>query len=375
MQSGILAINPSDLVLPAAIAAGVLALAVFIYGFVRRFPRVSWLSWQILIVFAATFLLNVLPVPEGGRVGWNGFLLAAGLLAGTGAVVLAVGGVVRHAMLMRARPANGFFRFMSRLLGGITALGNFAVFFLVLGAPVLAALPVFHVDVAALDVVYNSPVWELFGGHAFDLFVVAVFLIMMRAGYRIGFVRTVWTVFTLALGVGALILSFVLAVRVPFLAQLAAAIAGSLPASLGAATGILGTIIVAVICFVVLLVIILFGAADAFLFVLAKNLLTALAVSFFVLPFNLAGSLCAYLAMAAMYVLLYPKVSLVSVSIAGAIVSNIARTGVAVLLMEAPSLYIQLPFICGLSVLAGIVIGILTTFLVKYLPERLTKLK
>ncbi len=126
---------------------------------------------------------------------------------------------------------------------------------------------------------------------------------------------------------------------------------------------------------VVLLVIILFGAADAFFFVLAKNLLTALAVSFFVLPFNLAGSLCAYLAMAAMYVLLYPKVSLVSVSIAGAIVSNIARTGVAVLLMEAPSLYIQLPFICGLSVLAGIVIGILTTFLVKYLPERLTKLK
>ena len=215
MQSGILAINPSDLVLPAAIAAGVLALAVFIYGFVRRFPRVSWLSWQILIVFAATFFLSALPVPEGGRVGWNGFLLAAGLLAGTGAVVLAVGGVVRHAMLMRARPANGFFRFMSRLLGGITALGNFAVFFLVLGAPVLAALPVFHVDVAALDVVYNSPVWELFGGHAFDLFVVAVFLIMMRAGYRIGFVRTVWTVFTFALGVGALILSFVLAVRVP----------------------------------------------------------------------------------------------------------------------------------------------------------------
>ena len=257
MQSGILAINPSDLVLPAAIAAGVLALAVFIYGFVRRFPRVSWLSWQILIVFAATFLLNVLPVPEGGRVGWNGFLLAVGLLAGTGAVVLAVGGVVRHAMLMRARPANGFFRFMSRLLGGITALGNVVVFFLVLGAPVLAALPVFHVDVAALDVVYNSPVWELFGGHAFDLFVVAVFLIMMRAGYRIGFVRTVWTVFTLALGVGALILSFVLAVRVPFLAQLAAAIAGSLPASLGAATGILGTVIVAVICFVVLLVIII----------------------------------------------------------------------------------------------------------------------
>lgn len=124
---------------------------------------------------------------------------------------------------------------------------------------------------------------------------------------------------------------------------------------------------------VVLFVIIAFGSRDAFIFVLLKNALTALFVTPFVLPFNLAGSLCAYLAMAGLYAALYPKVSLVSVSAAGAILSNIARTGVAVLIMEAPSLYIQLPFVCVFSVLAGIVIGILTTFLVKYLPERLTK--
>lgn len=126
---------------------------------------------------------------------------------------------------------------------------------------------------------------------------------------------------------------------------------------------------------VVLLVIIFFGAGDAFLFVLAKNLLTALAVTPFVLPFNLAGSLCAYLAMASMYSLFFPKISLVSASIAGAILSNIARTSVAVLLMQAPSLYVQLPFVCIFSIAAGIIIGVLTTFLVKYLPERLTKLK
>lgn len=126
---------------------------------------------------------------------------------------------------------------------------------------------------------------------------------------------------------------------------------------------------------VVLLVIIFFGAGDAFLFVLAKNLLTALAVTPFVLPFNLAGSLSAYLAMASMYSLFFPKISLVSASIAGAILSNIARTSVAVLLMQAPSLYVQLPFVCIFSIAAGIIIGVLTTFLVKYLPERLTKLK
>ena len=123
----------------------------------------------------------------------------------------------------------------------------------------------------------------------------------------------------------------------------------------------------------VLLVIVCFGAGSAFVFVLAKNLLTALFAGWFAFPFNLAGSLCAYLAMAGMYGMLFPRVSLVSVSIAGAVLSNIARTSVAVLIMEAESLYIQLPFVCAFSVLAGIVIGVLSTLLIKYLPERLTK--
>ena len=80
-------------------------------------------------------------------------------------------------------------------------------------------------------------------------------------------------------------------------------------------------------------------------------------------------------AMAALYFWAFPKVSLISVSIAGAVLSNIARTAVAVLIMQAESLVIQLPFVCAFSVLAGIVIGVLSTFLIKYLPERLTKFK
>lgn len=248
----------ADFVLPVAIAAGVLALAVFIYGIVRKFTRVSWLSWQVLIVFAATLLLGFVPVPAGGWSGWNGFLLAAGVLGGASAAVLAIGGVVRHAMLSRMRPANGFFRFMSRLLGGITSLLNLAVFAATLAAPVLVALPLFGVQPEALNVVYQNALWtEFLGTHAFDLFVVAICLIMMRAGYRIGLVRTIWTVFTLALGVGALILAAFMAVNVPFLADLAAKIAGGLPASLGAGAGVLGTVIVAAICFVVFLVVII----------------------------------------------------------------------------------------------------------------------
>lgn len=128
-------------------------------------------------------------------------------------------------------------------------------------------------------------------------------------------------------------------------------------------------------CFV-LFVIVFFGAADAFVFVLAKNLLTAVfTLSGFAIVFNFAGSMCAYLMMAGLYAAVFPKISLVSVSVAGAVVSNIARTCVAVLVMESPSLFVQLPAVCAFSLAAGIIIGVLTTLCVKHLPERLTNFK
>lgn len=126
---------------------------------------------------------------------------------------------------------------------------------------------------------------------------------------------------------------------------------------------------------VVLFVIIYIGNFSGFIFVIAKNLLTALFVQWFVLPFNLAGSLCSFFVMAGLYSAFFPKVRLVSISVAGAVCSNIARTCVAVLVTQAPSLYVQLPFVCAFSVAAGIVIGVLTTLSIKSLPERLTNFK
>lgn len=128
-------------------------------------------------------------------------------------------------------------------------------------------------------------------------------------------------------------------------------------------------------CFL-LFVIAVFGARDAFLFVLGKNLITAAFTGAgFTLLFNLAGSLCAYLAMASLYAAVFPRVSLVAISVTGAVLSNIARTCVAVAVTEAPGLFVQLPFVCAFSVAAGVLVGILTCFAIKYLPERLTNPK
>lgn len=124
----------------------------------------------------------------------------------------------------------------------------------------------------------------------------------------------------------------------------------------------------------VLFVLVCFGVKDALVFVIAKNLLTALVVPFaFVL--NFAGSLSSFVLMAALYMSFSSRLSLVAVSVAGSMVSNIVRTGVAVVMMDAPSLYVQLPFVGVFGICAGIIIGILTILSLKHLPERLTNLK
>ena len=128
-------------------------------------------------------------------------------------------------------------------------------------------------------------------------------------------------------------------------------------------------------CFV-LFVIIYFGFAEGVVFLLVKNAISALwSFSVFVFAFNVAGSFAAFFVMYLLYRVAFPRISVVAISVAGAVFSNIARTSLAVLVMETPSLYVQLPFVCAFSVLAGILVGILTVLSVKHLPERLTKFK
>ena len=161
-----------------------LALILFLYGVFRRFSRCSWLSWQILILFAATFLLRFLPASDSAAV--NAALAPIVLFAAV-ALVLAIGGWTRHGLLAYAKRPPAFFRFTNRFLGGVTTVLNFVTFFVVIGAPVLVALPLFGVNFAALDPLYASAIWTNYvAPHALDLVVIAVCVLMVRCGYRVG---------------------------------------------------------------------------------------------------------------------------------------------------------------------------------------------
>lgn len=241
-----------------AVGAGAFALLIFLYGVFRRFTRCSWLSWQIWLAFAALLLLPRLP--QGDSAAVRAVIPAAALFAVV-AVILIAGGAARSGFLAYGRKTPAFFRFTNRFLGGVTSVLNFVTFFAVLAAPVLAALPVFGVQPAALDVVYKSSVWtEFFAGHAFDLFVIAVCILMVRCGYRVGLLRSLWVILTIVLGAGAVVLAVVMATKVPFMAGWASALAGKFP-SLGTYAGTVGTAIVAAGCFVVLLIVVILISA------------------------------------------------------------------------------------------------------------------
>ena len=235
------------------VGAGVVALLFFLAGIFRRFTRCSWISWQIFIVFAVTLLFRFLP-SDGSAAS---AVLPPALLLAAAVLVLAVGGWSRHGMLAYQGRPPLIIRFANRFLGGLTVLLNFVVFLFIVAAPVFVALPLFGVDVSVLDVVYENPFWTEFAGrYALDLLIVALLLLAVRCGYRVGLLRALWALLTVALCVGAVILAAYMARRVPFLADWAASLAGNFE-SLGAFSSIVGTAIVAAVCFAVLLVVII----------------------------------------------------------------------------------------------------------------------
>lgn len=205
---------------------GACAVASVVYGIFRNFVRMSWTSWQILVIFALTLLLKFIPLPEG----WQGFAVGAGYLVGVTALVLISGHFIRRHILKKPTRSNKFFRVMNRILGALTSLLNIALLIVILGGFALGvmyyALPE---NTLGLDAVFANPVWTQFGAkYIQDLVLISLCILFMRGGYRIGLVRSLQTVLMISLTLGALVLAVYLALAVPFLKSWTVAMAGGM---------------------------------------------------------------------------------------------------------------------------------------------------
>ena len=93
--------------------------------------------------------------------------------------------------------------------------------------------------------------------------------------------------------------------------------------------------------------------------------------TWYAFAFNIAGGVGGAMTMILLYRFVCPKVGVVTLSSAAAVVSNILRTVVGAVVMQTGGLLLQLPVAAAMGVLAGMLVGFACVLLVKKLPPKL----
>lgn len=89
------------------------------------------------------------------------------------------------------------------------------------------------------------------------------------------------------------------------------------------------------------------------------------------LMFSLPAGIISFLVMAALYRFVFPKVSLMGISFVSGVLHNIVQLFMACLYLQNFSLFLMLPYYVLAGVAAGLFVGLVAFFVVKYLPKSL----
>ncbi len=220
-------------------AACVFGVALILYGVFKKFNQMGWLPWQILVIFSAMLVTRALPqtMDPTARLG-----VACAIFIIVTALVIGAGDAIRHAMLIRVRPANLFFGVCNRLLGAITGvLGLFVVVVAVAGL----ALPICEYAVPPVQeilgpIVFDTAAYQAVSPYLFDFFLVSFLVSAVHAGYRAGFARGLLTILMCVFAIISFVIAIVFAVAVPGLRNLSTGIGNSIPnRTIGMAVGYL----------------------------------------------------------------------------------------------------------------------------------------
>ncbi len=175
--------------------AGGLLLLCAVYGAIRKFSRLTWIGWQLLIAFGLDIAISYLPL-EGPQY----FAVWLVLFIVIVALPLIAEFFLRRAVLTgRILPPRTGAKVLDHIFGALTAIVGFLMFFASIGAVVLAAGDAF-MEAPLL----NTPIWtDFLSKYALDFFLIAVFMVTMRAGCRLGVFKLFYYILILLLVFGA----------------------------------------------------------------------------------------------------------------------------------------------------------------------------
>lgn len=119
-----------------------------------------------------------------------------------------------------------------------------------------------------------------------------------------------------------------------------------------------------------LMALITLGPIEALVLVCAKTLLGSLIIgNLSSLMYSLTAGLVSISLSALLYKRVYPKISLMAISVASAVTHNIIQIAVFCLVAKSPSYFAFAGYLVILGALAGALVGIITLLLIKYIPK------
>lgn len=121
-----------------------------------------------------------------------------------------------------------------------------------------------------------------------------------------------------------------------------------------------------------LFALIVLGPIDGIVVVVIRTTLGSLIVgNMSTLLYSLTAGLVAVVLQAVLVRFLYPTVSVVAVSVCGAVVHNITQNVVFVLVSQTPQMVSYMPYLALTGVLSGVVVGVAVWLALRLLPQRL----
>ena len=115
---------------------------------------------------------------------------------------------------------------------------------------------------------------------------------------------------------------------------------------------------------------ILYGPIEAFIVVAARTVLGSLfAGNISMLMYSFTGGVISLALQAILMYTAYPKVSVMAVSIAAAVLHNIVQNAVYVLITGTTLMFSYMPYLALIGILSGAIVGAIVTIIFKKVPE------
>lgn len=120
-----------------------------------------------------------------------------------------------------------------------------------------------------------------------------------------------------------------------------------------------------------LLALFLLGPVDAFVLVLVRVVLGSMFTgNMSTLMYSLTAGVVSVIISSVLVELVYPKVSIVAISIVSAVMHNLTQNIVFCLVSNTPQMFSYMPWLGLLGVLAGIIVGFAVWFILRMIPTR-----